>query len=194
MMTMIGSNTRYVSAALLCGALAAFGCSEDAEPEDLEDLADLDDLADLQDRSGNYATCPHHDHQPPEVIPEPPIELWPPNHMYHVITIDDCIQQVIDCDPHWTAVFLWGTSDEPENSTGDGNTTDDIAFISATAVKVRAERKGNGNGRVYRLKYVVEDSYSNKTFGICTVTVPHDQSGAPAVDSGVAYYEDNPYT
>jgi hypothetical protein len=48
-------------------------------------------------------------------------------------------------------------SSEPENTTGDGNTTHDIQEAvrdtDDRAFKLRAERRGPGNGRVYTVTY-----------------------------------------
>ena len=44
-----------------------------------------------------------------------------------------------------------------------------------------------GNGRVYTSHLSVDDGNGNTDTATCLVTVPHDQSGAPAVDDGPAY-------
>lgn len=51
-------------------------------------------------------------------------------------------------------------------------------------VDVRAERAGNGNGRVYTIHYTVTDDANNTTDHTCSVGVPHSQNGSPAVDDG----------
>jgi endo-1,4-beta-xylanase len=43
-----------------------------------------------------------------------------------------------------------------------------------TDLFLRAERAGNGNGRVYRLTYVAVDSAGNRATDTATVTVPVD--------------------
>jgi len=59
--------------------------------------------------------------------------------------------------------------------------------VSPTSVKLRAEREGTGNGRVYTLHYVVTNDAGVSTQSSCRVHVPHDQSGRGAVDSGVKF-------
>ncbi len=112
------------------------------------------------------------------------VELWPPNHKLKTISADDCVTDA--CDEDVEVTFLTVTSDEPVNDMGDGNTEPDIVF-GCDGVKLRAERQGGGNGRVYRLTWLASDDAGNETGGECVVTVPHDQSGDEAVDDGPAY-------
>jgi hypothetical protein len=189
-------NTHILSTFLFSGALAAIGCSadrSDIDPEELalesEELEELDDLVDEADdaRSGGGGGACHGQHQPPKVTTKT-LELWPPNHKYHEIDIEDCFKKVEACDPHWEAKILWASSDEPENGQGDGNTEDDIVCgYDDQSIKLRAERKGPGDGRVYKIKFEVKDSGGKKTTGICKVVVPHDQGQGSAVDSGEKY-------
>ena len=55
------------------------------------------------------------------------IELWPPNHKYKTIKVTDLVASASDlCDPSvdiGSVRIAKVTSDEPENSGGDGNTT-----------------------------------------------------------------------
>ena len=82
------------------------------------------------------------------------------------------------------------TSDEPEDvkGGGDGKTNNDIVIAGTCgSVDVRRERQGGGNGRVYTSHLSVDDGSGNTDTAICLITVPHDQSGAPAMDDGPAY-------
>ncbi len=78
----------------------------------------------------------------------------------------------------WHEQDGWYMSNEPDNGTGDGNTTDDIILVNdgeGTAVfKVRAERAGHGNGRTYTFTYKATDSCGNVGEGSAIVFVPHD--------------------
>ena len=51
-------------------------------------------------------------------------------------------------------------------------------------MRLRAERQGGSNGRVYRLGYRVTDDDGNEVDGECVVTVAHDRGGAAAIDDG----------
>jgi endo-1,4-beta-xylanase len=39
-------------------------------------------------------------------------------------------------------------------------------------VRLRAERSGNGNGRVYTIKVTCEDAFGNRVTGSGTVSIP----------------------
>ena len=116
------------------------------------------------------------DTTPPVVtLQSNPLSLWPPNHklvdVHTTVRVDDC-QPV-------TVSLVSVTSSEPDNGTGDGDTVGDIQGAelgSADAdVKLRAERSGNGPGRVYTLVYKVVDAGGLETTATTSVTVPHDQ-------------------
>ncbi len=130
------------------------------------------------------------DTTPPEItVANEPIVLWPPNHKYHTIEIDDFITTVSDiCDANVgidDVVITSVSSDEPENpkGKGDGNTKDDIVIVDSQTVKLRAERQGAGNGRVYTINFAVTDRSGNTATGSFQVWVPHDKKDT-AVDDG----------
>lgn len=122
-------------------------------------------------------------------------ELWSPNHKYHTVSLADCGIAINDtCDGALTlasagAAITCVTSDELENSKGDGNTLNDIIIVDATTIQVRAERDGTGDGRVYKIGFSVKDTAGLVTDGVCSVSVPHDQGkkASAAIDSGVKY-------
>ncbi len=120
------------------------------------------------------------DRQPP-VVTTRVVSLWPPNHRMETIRPADCLTVRDVCDEAPRAVFTWASVDEPDNTTGDGNTSEDLRFVGCDAVAVRAERRGNGDGRVYSLGVRVTDRAGNVTDEVCHVVVAHDQSGRPAV-------------
>ncbi|GMK37091.1 hypothetical protein PCCS19_01440 [Paenibacillus sp. CCS19] len=68
------------------------------------------------------------------------------------------------------------TSNESDNDTGDGNTEDDIQFAAIgtydTFISLRAERSGNGNGRIYTITYTITDYAGNESAASVEVTVP----------------------
>jgi hypothetical protein len=106
-----------------------------------------------------------------------PPSLWPPNHKLVNVT---ATVHVADAGSGPAGLTLVGaTSSEPDNGTGDGDTTGDIAGwtigTADTAGQLRAERSGNGPGRVYTLTYRGRDAAGNTATCAAKVTVPHDQ-------------------
>ncbi len=63
---------------------------------------------------------------------------------------------------------------EHENGTGDGDTAPDWVVLDDHHVQLRAERAGNGNGRVYTITTTCHDQYGNTSHSSTTVTVQHD--------------------
>lgn len=131
------------------------------------------------------------DRRPPVATPRV-VSLWPPNHRMHTIRPADCVTVGDACDGAPRAVFTWASVDEPDDATGDGNTSGDVQFVGCDAVAVRAERRGNGDGRVYSLGVRVTDRSGNATDSVCQVVVAHDQSGRPAVGGDPARRVANP--
>jgi hypothetical protein len=80
------------------------------------------------------------------------------------------------------------TQDEALNGAGDGNTSPDAAWATRSdEVKVRAERSGRGNGRVYRFEVEASDGSGHTCTGTVLLGVPHDRGrGRNPVDSGLA--------
>jgi hypothetical protein len=111
-----------------------------------------------------------------------PIVLWPPNHKMHEVDVDLVVTD--NCDPDPTVLLTSLVSNEPDNDTGDGNTVDDIqeAEIDTDdrAFLLRAERKGNGSGRVYTATYNATDASGYYTDGVVEVLVPHDMGDMKA--------------
>jgi len=96
------------------------------------------------------------------------IVLWTPTHQYQTVNVSDLIAGAADsCDTGLNlnnVVISSVSSDEPENMSGggDGNTVNDIVIApDCKSVKLRAERNGLGNGRVYTITFRVRDSSNN---------------------------------
>ena len=131
------------------------------------------------DAAGNTATCSFtvtvNDVEPPainDLFVTPPV-LWPPNHKMKNVTVnytssDNC--------PGPISCQINVTSDEPENGTGDGDQAPDWDVLNDHHIKLRAERAGNGDGRVYTIKVTCTDQYGNATDSVRTVLVPKNMS------------------
>ncbi len=97
--------------------------------------------------------------------------LWPPNH------------RMVDVDVNYTVTDNCGidtcvlsvSSNEPIDGTGDGDTSPDWIIVDAHHLQLRAERAGDGTGRIYTITITCTDSANNSTVRTTTVTVPHDQ-------------------
>jgi uncharacterized repeat protein (TIGR01451 family) len=116
--------------------------------------------------------------------------LWPPNHKYSTFKVTDFVASVFDnCDTVavGNVVITQVTSDEAENSSGDGNTLNDIVIAGdCKSVQLRSERDGGGNGRVYTIYFKLVDSHGNVGTASARVVVAHNP-GETVVDSGVHY-------
>lgn len=119
------------------------------------------------------------------------ISLWPPNHNYHPVNVTDLVASASSCDGSVninSVVIDKVTSDEAENGNGDGNTSNDIVIAcNRKSVQLRSERDGSGDGRVYTIYFKVTDGLGHSTTVTAKVTVPKNQNGSAAVDSGPHY-------
>jgi hypothetical protein len=99
--------------------------------------------------------------------------LWPPNHQWQSVQLQGGSDEDGD-DLTFTIKGI--TQDEPVKSISSGNTAPD-ARINPQPGKVylRAERNGNGDGRVYRIEYELSDGTDSCT-GFVKVSVPKNQS------------------
>jgi hypothetical protein len=107
-----------------------------------------------------------------------PTTLWPPNH--DMVDVQALVVATDVCNEP-NVVLTSVTSDEADNGDGDGNTINDIqdaAVGTADFVfRLRAERAGGGDGRLYSVVYTATDGSGNATSQGGFVTVPHDQGG-----------------
>jgi hypothetical protein len=136
------------------------------------------------DMTGHSASCDSTisvvDTTPPSVSVGHPAPLLPANHQYHTVSLDDCHIEVQDTcggplSPSTAhAEITCVTSSEPDNGHGDGNTINDIVILDDHTLKLRAERDGGGNGRVYKVHFRVKDQAGNPQNGVCSFVVPHD--------------------
>jgi hypothetical protein len=101
-----------------------------------------------------------------------PSMLWPPNDRMIAVEIAGVT------DPENDPISLRYSSinqDEPVKGLDKDDVGTDAAFQSGT-LYVRAQRAGNGDGRVYEVQFEAKDPNGGSCTGIVTVTVPHDKS------------------
>jgi hypothetical protein len=101
-----------------------------------------------------------------------PSLLWPPSHkMVDVVVaytaIDNCdAASLVSCT-------LMASSDEPVNGTGDGDRAPDWEVVDAHHLRLRAERAGSGDGRVYTVSVSCTDGSQNAgPSAVALVNVP----------------------
>jgi len=115
------------------------------------------------------------DATPPElIVTANPSSLWPPDHAMVAVTVTADVEDAVDPSPHVEIVEI--TSNEPVNGPGDGNTSPDWEITGELTANLRAERAGNGSGRIYTLTVEARDATGNTRRATTTVTVPHDAS------------------
>ncbi|MGK0189660.1 MAG: hypothetical protein ACI9R3_005477 [Verrucomicrobiales bacterium] len=105
--------------------------------------------------------------------------LWPPNHGLVAIGI------IGVTDPDNSDITITVDSvfqDEPTNGQGDGDTEIDAIINGDGTVLIRAERSGNGDGRVYHIHFTASD-FEGSASGVVTVSVPKKKKAA-AIDGG----------
>lgn len=105
--------------------------------------------------------------------------LWPANHQLvpaGTAAAFDALSGVLP-----GSFVVTGSSSEPDNGKGDGNSTPDIVIQNTTVsghqlvtIQLRAERAGPKNGRVYTLSSTAQDLAGNVGTGAGLCTVPHN--------------------
>jgi len=101
------------------------------------------------------------------VIPD---SLWPPNHK--MVDIQATVSANDICDASPDVVLTSITSDEPDNGLGDGDKPNDIVLTTLFTFKLRSERSGEYDGRVYTITYTATDDSGNSASATDTVIVP----------------------
>ena len=101
-----------------------------------------------------------------------PDRLWPVNHKY--VEVMATVIAADNFDPYPTVTLVSVTSSEPDDGLGDGDTPNDIVIVDDFTIKLRAERAGGDEDRIYTITYQVTDSCGNLTLATATVIVPHD--------------------
>ena len=100
--------------------------------------------------------------------------LWPPNSdlvsvgLSVTATDNDGVEPTIEID-----VF----SDEDDTVQLDGMSPD-AKGVAAETLRLRAERRGDADGRVYVIRIKATDTSNNVSYSYCTVVVPKSQSKA----------------
>jgi hypothetical protein len=117
------------------------------------------------------------------VIASPSV-LLKPNHKFVLVTLSGAT----DPDGDTLTYTITGvTQNEPVWGLGNGDKAPDAKVgPSSHSVYLRAERKGTGKGRVYRISFTVTDGHGGSCSGVVKVGVPHDRHH-PVIDSGHSF-------
>jgi hypothetical protein len=118
-----------------------------------------------------------------------PGRLWPADHSFRRVTATGATDP--DSGDSARLVIDAVTQDEPVNPPGSAKTDTDAKLPSpgSSSAWIRAERNGNGDGRVYRLHYTATDASGATCARWSTVGVPHDRGhGATPIDSAPPSY------
>jgi endonuclease G, mitochondrial len=117
------------------------------------------------------------DTTPPDISPLSPsaTEVWPPNHKMVDIAVGYTASDFGDPAP---VCVLGVSSNEPVDGTGDGDIAPDWEVVDAHHVRLRAERAGSGNGRIYTIVASCHDRAGNTSQRSAAVTVPKSQGKA----------------
>lgn len=137
------------------------------------------------DASGNSVNCEQiitvNDDTPPQItgLGASPNILWPPNHKMRNVTVSYGIND--NCTVPNTTISV--SSNEPVNGTGDGDTGPDWEIIDNHHIRLRAERAGNGTGRIYTITITTNDGCNPAVTATTQVVVPHNNNGQNNVNS-----------
>lgn len=100
-----------------------------------------------------------------------PDSLWPPNHKLETVTATVTVTDTLSGPAGF--VLTSATSSEP--TSGEPDIVGFDVGTADTVGQVRADRLGDGNGRVYSLVYSGTDRAGNAATCTVTVTIPHDR-------------------
>ena len=100
--------------------------------------------------------------------------LWPPNS--DLVNVGLSVTAT-DNDGETPAVSIDVFSDE-DDAEQPGGMSPDAKDVAAQTLRLRAERRGDADGRVYVIRIRATDTSNNTSYSYCTVVVPHSQSKA----------------
>ncbi len=151
------------------------------------------------DKSGSTGSCSfiitRIDNTPPVIsnASANPSVIWAPNHKMKVVNVS--YDATDNCGAVTTTLSI--TSNEPETGLNAGDQGPDMEVVSNTKVKLRAERAGGGNGRIYTITITATDASGNTATQNVIVQVPHDRSDVTTTrvtPSSLAIAEKNIFT
>jgi Tol biopolymer transport system component len=114
-----------------------------------------------------------------------PDSLSPANRRFRIVSLAGAT----DPDGDTPTLSIDGvTQDEPLRGQGDHTSPDAVLTGSPSDVRLRAETRRRGDGRVYRIAFTASDGRGGTCSGTASVEVPV-RRGLPAVDSAPPSYD-----
>lgn len=110
--------------------------------------------------------------------PASQVRIWPPNGKMMTVPLAG---SAVAHDPEGGAITFTVESITQDEAVGPAP---DGAGLGTPDAQVRAERDGQGNGRVYQVNYRATDDGGQSCTGFVQIGVPHDTSDEAAVDDG----------
>lgn len=111
----------------------------------------------------------------------PNTNLWPADHKLFAVSVEG----VTDSDDDAVTITIDRIAqDEATNGTGDGDKCPDAEGVGTAIAQLRAERSGNGNGRVYTIYFTAADERGGTSQGSVKVSVPKNEKET-AIDDGL---------
>jgi hypothetical protein len=112
-------------------------------------------------------------------------QIWPPNHKMFPVSI----LEVFDNDNNLLPITITDIfQDEPPIEVGGNYKFPDGEGIGTDVAWLRAERSGQGDGRVYTVFFTADDGQGLACDGFVKVCVPHDQKRRNKCIEGEAEY------
>jgi hypothetical protein len=109
------------------------------------------------------------------------VAMWPPDKAFHPINV----MGITDPDSDDVTISITSIfQDERVGNKADGR------GIATPTAEIRAERDGNGNGRVYHIFFTASDGHGGSCSGkVRVAAMTHDQGGDMDVIDGGATYD-----
>lgn len=113
-----------------------------------------------------------------DAVATTPSSIWPPLHQ--MVDVAVSVSASDDSGETPTCAVTGVTSSEPDNTSGDGNTSGDVEITGPASVRVRAERSGPSGVRLYTIAVQCSDPSGNLATGAGTVTIGDGSAVATA--------------
>jgi len=155
------------------GQISGGGTGDGCFPGDIDEVRIYNRALSTAEVAELYTPC---NDSPPEItVTVNPEILWPPNHKMVNIAATVNVEDDFDPNPDWHLLSI--TSNESEYGPGKKSYPDIIdaeLYTEDTNFHLRAERLGDGTGRIYTITYEAIDESGNSTTAEAYVTVPYN--------------------